>query len=145
MGRNPLMRTFRPGKTVLSLLEEILIRRIDGPAWAETVYGTPVDEVRRFGRKVLRGIPKEIADIVDATATTGGGSAPDEAFRSFSIEIKTEESPDGLLAKLRNLPVPLIGTIENGRVRLNLSTLLREDAILLRDSLKDVLGIVEES
>ncbi|GAB4221659.1 MAG: L-seryl-tRNA(Sec) selenium transferase [Spirochaetales bacterium] len=141
--KHPLMRAFRPGKTILSLLEEVLIRRVDGFAYTESVYSIPMNELKKFGRKILKGIPREVADLVPAYGTTGGGSAPDEKFRSLAIELTTEEKPESLLRRMRDLPVPLIGMIENGKVRLNLSTLSGENPQEVRDALLTVLNPAE--
>jgi L-seryl-tRNA(Ser) seleniumtransferase len=140
---HPLLRAFRPGKTVYSLLEETLVRRINGPgpSYAEQVYGKPQEELRRFGRRVLKGIPKDLADIVSATATTGGGSAPDEYFQSLSIELRGGPKPEEAVAFLRGLPLPIIASVEDGKVRLNLSTLLFEDAAYIRGSLANLFGL----
>ena len=139
--KHPLMRAFRPGKTILSLLEEVLIRRVDGFSYTEAVYSIPLEDLRRFGRKILKGIPREIADLVPAFGTTGGGSAPDEKFRSLAIEIKTEEKPATLLRRMRDLPLPLIGTIEDGKVKLNLSTLYGDSPQEVRSVLLAVLDL----
>jgi L-seryl-tRNA(Ser) seleniumtransferase len=143
LSKHPLMRAFRPGKTILSLLEEVLIRRVDGLSFTESVYSIPLEDLRRFGRKILKGIPREAADLVGAFGTTGGGSAPDEKFRSLAIEIRTEEKPETLLRRMRDLPLPLIGTIEEGKVRLNLSTLYGENPVEVRNALLAVLNLPE--
>ncbi|MCX7786423.1 MAG: L-seryl-tRNA(Sec) selenium transferase [Spirochaetes bacterium] len=138
---HPLMRAIRPGKTILSLLEEVLIRRVDGPSYTESIYSIPLEELKKFGRRILKGIPREIADLVPSFGTTGGGSAPDEKFRSLAIELKTEEKPESLLSRMRDLPVPLIGIIEGDRVKLNLSTLWGESVGEVRAALFSVLNL----
>ena len=140
---HPMMRTFRPGKTIYSLLEEILIRKMNGPesGYPERIYAKSMEELRRFGRRILKGIPKETADIVPAMAATGGGSAPDEYFGSLAIEICADTRPGKILKSLRNLEIPIIGVVEEGKVHLNLSTLIGEDAAYIRTSLMAVLGI----
>ncbi len=147
LGRNPLMRAFRPGKTVYSLLEESLVRKLNGPepGYAESVYSKSTEELRRFGRRVLKGIPKELADLVPVTATTGGGSAPDEYFHSLAVEIRGPGKPEEIVRKLRERPLPIIAVVEDGAVRLNLSTLFRENPAEIRESLEDVLDLPKPS
>jgi len=147
LGKNPLMRAFRPGKTVYSLLEESLVRKLNGPepGYAESVYSKSMEELRRFGRRVLKGIPKDLADLVPVTATTGGGSAPDEYFHSLAVEIRGPGKPEEIVRKLRQRPLPIIAVVEEGAVRLNLSTLFRENPAVIRESLQDVLGLPEPS
>jgi hypothetical protein len=46
---------------------------------------------------------------------------------SLAIEIVTDRDPRAVLEDLRGLPVPVIGTIANARVRLALATMHGED------------------
>ena len=141
--RHPLLRAFRPGKTVYSLLEETLVRKLNGPepGYAESVYSKSQEELRRFGRRILKGIPKEAADLVQVTATTGGGSAPDEYFHSLAVELRSPKKPEELVRAFRERPRPIIAVVEDGTVRLNLSTLYRETPAELREALLDVLDL----
>jgi len=139
--KHPLLRAFRPGKTILSLLEEVLIRRVDGVSFVESIYSVPLEDLKRFGRRILKGIPRELADLVPSFGTTGGGSAPDEKFRSLAIELNTGEKPESLLSRMRELPVPLIGIVEEDKVKLNLSTLWGESASEVRAALLAVLNL----
>ncbi|MFQ3619605.1 MAG: L-seryl-tRNA(Sec) selenium transferase [Spirochaetales bacterium] len=143
LSRHPLMRAFRPGKTIFSLLEEVLIQRVDGTSFTEEVYSLPHEELKKFGRRILKGIPKEVADLVPALGATGGGSAPEERFRSLAIELRSTISPKELLEKLREQPIPIIGIIENEKVQLNLSTLYGENPSIIRKALFSVLSLSE--
>lgn len=143
LAAHPLMRVLRPGKTVYSLLEAALVEKLNEPGtgYAETVYSKTQEELRRFGRRVLKGIPKEAADLVSVKATTGGGTAPDEYFHSLAIELRGTRKPEEIAARLRDRPVPIIAILDEGTVRLNLSTLYNENAAVLREALNEVLDI----
>jgi seryl-tRNA(Sec) selenium transferase len=129
---------FRPGKTIYSLMEEALVARLNQAAEppVEAVLSLPVEQLRSRGEAVMAGLAPETARIVDSTVTTGGGSAPDEHFPSLSIELLSREKPEELLTALRRMEPPIVGKILDGRVQLNLATLLPEEVQLVADSLK---------
>ena len=139
LSRHPLNRVFRPGKTVLSLLEECLVRRLNGgPAGAAAVLSLSPEELQRRGRRVLRGLDPARVRLVPAKMTPGGGSAPDEYYPCLAVELTGE--PQALLARLREWETPIIGTIAEDRVLLNLATVLPEEIQVLRSALQSILG-----
>ena len=138
LSRHPLHRIFRPGKTVLSLLEECLVRRLNGSAGAAEALALSLEELQRRGRRVLRGVDSARARLEPAAMTPGGGSAPDEDFPSLAVEL-SGEAP-ALLARLREWDTPIIGTIAEGKVLLNLATVLPEELPVLRSALQAILG-----
>ncbi len=142
LSRHPLNRVFRPGKTIYSLMEEALVARLNRTAEppVETVLSLPMEELRARGESLLSELPPDAARLVDSTVTTGGGSAPDEHFPSLSIELVADEKPEKMLAALRRLEPPIVGTIVDRKVQLNLATLLPEEVQLVGESLKRLLG-----
>jgi L-seryl-tRNA(Ser) seleniumtransferase len=138
LARHPLHRIFRPGKTVLSLLEECLVRRLNGGSGAAAALALSPEELQRRGRRVLRGVDSARARLVPATMTPGGGSAPDEDYPSLAVEL-SGEAP-ALLAALRERDTPIIGTIAQDKVLLNLATILPEELPVLRSALQALLG-----
>jgi L-seryl-tRNA(Ser) seleniumtransferase len=132
--RHQLMRIFRPGKTIYSLMEEVLITRLNGywEGHTQQVLKTPLEELKKCAQKLSRNIDKDLVRIIDSKSSTGGGSAPGEYFQSLSIELLFNETPDKLLHRLRNSEPPIIGTIHAGKVRLNLATLLEMDIPVVR-------------
>jgi len=138
LARHPLHRIFRPGKTVLSLLEECLVRRLNGGSGAAAPLALSLEELQRRGRRVLRGVDSARARLVPAVMTPGGGSAPDEDYPSLAVEL-SGEAP-ALLAALREWEPPIVGTIAEDRVLLNLATVLPEELPVLRSALQAVLA-----
>jgi L-seryl-tRNA(Ser) seleniumtransferase len=138
---HPLNRVFRPGKTIYSLMEEALVARLNQTVEppVEAVLSLPMEELRARGETLLRQLPPKSARLVDSTVTSGGGSAPDESFPSLSIELLVTEKPKQLLAALRGMEPPIVGTIVEDRVQLNLATLLPEEVRLVGESLKVLL------
>jgi L-seryl-tRNA(Ser) seleniumtransferase len=138
LSKHPLNRVFRPGKTIYSLMEEILIARLNGEGDppVQAVLSLCPEELRKRGRSLLKGLPGEAARLVDSTVQTGGGSAPDERFPSVSVELISGEKPQAVLTALREMDPPIIGTIVDGRVQLNLATLLPGEAQTVAEALK---------
>jgi len=129
LAAHPLARALRPGKAVYALLEELLVERLNGSAagHAGRILSLTREELERMGRRILRKVPAGSARLVASELSTGGGSAPDESVPSLAIEIVTDRDPRAVLEDLRGLPVPVIGTIANARVRLALATMHGED------------------
>jgi L-seryl-tRNA(Ser) seleniumtransferase len=142
LGRHPLNRVFRPGKTIYSLMEEALVARLnrDTEPPVEAVLRLPPEELKRRGENLLAELPPQTARLVESTVTPGGGSAPDEHLPSLSIELEVPGKARDLLDALRGMDPPVIGTIVEGRVRLNLATLLPEELPLVAESLKRLIS-----
>ena len=142
LSSHPLARAFRPGKTVYSLLEEHLVRRLNGldPGHAARILSIPQDELARMGKRILKGLPQAKASVVQSQISTGGGSSPDESFPSLSIELSAERDPEEVLRELRTMEIPIIGTIESNRVRLSLATMYGEDERYLSRAIRGALG-----
>lgn len=142
LAAHPLLRVVRPGKTIYSLLEEHLVARLNdgGIGQAERILALPPEELRTMGKKILEKIPEGRASLVSSKISTGGGSAPDEYFPSLSIELASEQKPEDLLRSLRNLETPIIGVIEDGRVRLSLATMHGESEHDIATAIRTVLG-----
>jgi L-seryl-tRNA(Ser) seleniumtransferase len=123
-----LIRVFRPGKTVYSLLEEHCIRRINGEESlpSATLRKDP-GKTKKLARRILKGIPSALARIVPAEFSVGGGSSPDEYFPTVAIEITGGGAPETLMEKMRGWDPPIIGVIQEGRVRLFPVTLFHKD------------------
>lgn len=141
LARHPLYRAFRPGKTVLSLLERRLAALLNGvasPAFAASRRDP--SELRRFGRRLLSRLPRDRARLVPSQAAWGGGSTPDEGFPSLALSLTPANSADRLLAALREAPVPVIGYIREDRVFLDLGTLFGEDPARVAASVSDALA-----
>lgn len=113
---HPLSRVFRPGKTIYSLLEQFLVEKLNGS---------------------LRG---QAEQLIASTLATGGGSGSDESYPSISIELEAGGDPQLALDRLRELDPPIIGTIADGKVLLNLATVHLGELELLRAALQLLLG-----
>ncbi len=139
--KHPLMRVFRPGKSIYSLLEGTLVRRLNGEGTRVSEgLSLSLSELRKRGSTLLKGLDRSRLSLTGSTFTTGGGSSPDETFPSISVTLESDISPDSLLRSLRHAEIPIIGTIHEGKVHLNLATIQPEEIPLVRSVLKDSLG-----
>jgi L-seryl-tRNA(Ser) seleniumtransferase len=136
MARNPLYRAFRPGKTVLSLLERVLAQRLNGePGIAASAMAMPADELKKLARKIKAKLPKGCAVVIDTMAASGGGSGTDEAFESIGLSITPPSTANALQAALRKAPVPLIAIAREGKVVVDMATLSGEDPGVVADTI----------
>ena len=141
LGRHPLYRAFRPGKTILTLLERRLAARLNGePSRAEEARDRDPKDLRRYGRRILSRLPRGRARLVPSRAAWGGGSTPDETFPSLALELGPAGPPEPLLSALREAPVPVVGLIRDDRGLLDLSTLWGTEPALAAASVSDALA-----
>jgi L-seryl-tRNA(Ser) seleniumtransferase len=136
--RNPLMRAFRPGKTVLSLLEARLVEALSGVSAAVSPRDT--GSLEAFGHAILSALPEGMAGMIPSVASTGGGTSPDEGFPSRAIELLVPHSSSALLAAFRRGDPPLVAGVRSGRVRLDLAALAGEDPSRLARLILDAVA-----
>ncbi len=144
IGKHPLMRVFRPGKTVISLLEALLQRKsgnlsID-PNLNPLVH--EADSLKKC-RYLKRSVSRNRLKIVKSKSCTGGGSSPDEYFPSSSVELQTREGikADSVLKILRAQSPPVLGFIHDEKVNLDPSVLSDSELKQLSTTLKDLENI----
>ncbi len=125
---HPLYRTFRPGKTVLAILERVLVARLNGLSGpAALARAREHDELKKFARKIRNKCPKGSASLVESVAASGGGTGPDETFSSAALELSAPVKPEVLLTALRRAPTPLVAIIRDGKVQVDMAALADED------------------
>lgn len=138
--RSPLYRVLRPGKTVLTLLEHSMVRRLNGELPPVLrLYDRSVEELRLLGEQIIEALPEHSCTLVEAPMTLGGGSCPDEQVPGIAIRLNMKASPERLLSSLRAMDVPIIGTIEHKAVNLNLGAVSAQDVPLIIESLRKLL------
>ena len=139
--RHPLIRTMRPGKTIYSLLETTLIRRMENPGAVSRHAGaaSSAEETAEKCKKLKRGLSTDKFKLADDTQCIGGGSTPDQFFKSKSIEIHSEKlQPEQIIKLLRDADPPVIGTIKHEHACLNPAALGEEELKVLKNILKSI-------
>ncbi|MCE1157697.1 MAG: L-seryl-tRNA(Sec) selenium transferase [Spirochaetia bacterium] len=155
LSRHPLMRAFRPGKIILSLLEANLLAKLGGgaPSVPETsasgiaALGSAAQKalalsaepglktLRSLARKITRTLPKDRIALLRSRGALGGGSTPDQTFPSLALGISPLRSAESLSAGLRQAPLPLVARIENEKIIIDLITLADEDPRQVADTI----------
>ncbi|MCA9881182.1 MAG: L-seryl-tRNA(Sec) selenium transferase [Thermomicrobiales bacterium] len=145
--RHPLARAVRADKVALAGVAATLRHYVQGnavaqvPVWRmisaspETLRKRGVALVSTLGRQ---GVP---AEVVETQASVGGGSLPGETLASWAVALKPApgSSVDALAQRLRvGLALEAVpgvfGRIDEGRVLLDLRTVLPEDDAALADA-----------
>ncbi|MGH9303001.1 MAG: L-seryl-tRNA(Sec) selenium transferase, partial [Acidimicrobiales bacterium] len=131
-GRHPLYRALRPGRLVLSALQETLLAylRRDGasiPFWS--MAATPVSELSRRARELAVG------EVVECESVAGGGSLPGLGIPSAGVALAGD-----LTAGLRRRKVPIVARVHEGRTLADLRTVDPADDAELAAGLCDVIG-----
>ena len=141
--KNPLMRAFRPGRIVYSLLEELLVRKLN-----RSPEGLGVAEKSVTGHEGIEQRARQLAAalgdygrLVSAQMVVGGGTLPDEFFPSWSVELLVNKASEQVMSDLRAMSLPVIGVIRNDRVQLNMAAVLPQELSVLTDQLRSYLGL----
>jgi L-seryl-tRNA(Ser) seleniumtransferase len=125
--REPLFRALRCDKLVLSALEATVDSYLRGDARIPVLEMMRVtgEELReRAARMIaaLDGLPLAVR-IGVGSSRIGGGTLPRSALASVTVDVKHPTlGAQDLAARLRERPVPVIGYVSRGSVRLDLRT-----------------------
>ena len=136
--RHPLKRALRVPKMTLAALEATLLayRRPDRLA-AELptlrLLTRPLAELNALAARLAPRLAAVLGEgwqveSVASTAQAGSGSLPDQAIASVALALSpagkgSGKALAGMAARLRGLPVPVIGRIADGRLLLDLRCL----------------------
>jgi len=149
ISRHPLMRGLRLDKLTLAALEATLELALDPqlgraqiPLWAMISAPLAALNARALAlANKLGSIPGLRVEVVDSTASVGGGSAPGQAIPSRAVALLPQPgheitSADQLAAALRRAHPPVVARIHQGKVLLDLRSILPDQD----DDLLDVIA-----
>ncbi len=139
--RHPLARAFRADKFTLAGLSATLRHYARGEAHREVpvirMLAMSKSDIARRATQVSAQIADWLsanglrAELVDGESTVGGGSLPGETLPTTLIALTSDaRSPHEILAALRARGV--VARISNGRVTLDLRTVLDDDELVRR-------------
>ena len=138
--RNPLKRALRLDKMTIAALEAVLRLHRDPERLAQRsptlrLLTRPAADIEAVGQRLLPLVRAALVGRVDVVllpcrSQIGSGSLPVDRLDSHCLSLSAPHGtrrsggfPDRLAAALRGLPVPVIGRIEDGALRLDLRCL----------------------
>jgi L-seryl-tRNA(Ser) seleniumtransferase len=134
--RNPLKRALRLDKLTLAALAAVLRLYKDPDRAAERIptlrlLSRQLDEIRAQAARLAPLVQAHVKEKVETTACEseiGSGAAPTARIASFGLALRPGTTR--LAARLRALPVPVIGRLQEGALILDLRTLEDEAAFV---------------
>ncbi len=134
MRGHPLVRALRADKLCLAALEATLTAYLEGSAREElptvAMIQTPAAELEGRAGKLAAGLeraaPELKIDVAPSVARSGGGTLPVYEIPSFAVRIAGVDA-DLLAEKLRAADPPTVGRVYEGRLWLDVRTLLPGD------------------
>ena len=141
INRNPLKRALRLDKIRLAAIEATLRLYRDPDRLAERLptlrmLTRPREEIAAQAQRLLAPVAAMLSDyrvqVVDCTSQIGSGALPVETLPSAALAFTGEggDAPEKLAARLRALPMPVIGRIRDGALLLDLRCLPDDGALL---------------
>jgi L-seryl-tRNA(Ser) seleniumtransferase len=147
MRRHPLVRALRADKLCLAALEATLNAYLEGVAREELptlrMLYAPVSEVeeraRRIAEEMAPAAPDLKVDVVPSVARSGGGTLPTREIPSFAVRLGGADA-DSLADRLRAAEPPVVGRVHDGKLWLDVRTLLPEDEEAVVRALRGARG-----
>ncbi len=142
--KNALFRTMRVDKIVFAMLEKMLAFYLNDE-WTTkikvwSILSLNESDLYRRGKELLKKLGSPAGISVEATsAYVGGGALPESSIPSVAIVFSPEFNATALLKKFRDMPVPIIGRIDDDRLILDLKAIDESDLPYLRDAISSVL------
>jgi L-seryl-tRNA(Ser) seleniumtransferase len=136
MRRHPLARALRADKLCLAALEATLTAYLEGTAREELptlqMLYAPAEEVKgradRLADRLTRAAPNLTVDVAPSVARSGGGTLPLYEIPSYAVRlIDGADDANALAEKLRLADPPVVGRVGEGRLWLDVRTLLDGD------------------
>lgn len=140
ISKNQLMRTYRVGRAVASLMQETLVFYLNqGESAAARSLNTKNSEIKFRAEKIMSALPNGKAAVVEKPFSLGGGSTPDTGFSSWAIKLVSKKSAERIKSELRSFDIPIIGFIENDTFFLHLASVSEKDDEYIISCLQQVI------
>jgi L-seryl-tRNA(Ser) seleniumtransferase len=129
--KHPLARALRVDKTTLAGLEATLLAYLHGratediPVWR--MIACAPERLRARAERLASAIVG--AEVVACASAIGGGSLPGETLPSFAVALPGPA--DDIARRLRHAAPPVVGRIADGRLLLDVRTVLAEQEVAL--------------
>jgi L-seryl-tRNA(Ser) seleniumtransferase len=147
MRRHPLVRALRADKLCLAALEATLNSYLEGTAPEELptlrMLHAPASEVeeraRRLAEEMARAAPDLEVDVAPSVARSGGGTLPTHEVPSFAVCLGGTDA-ESLAERLRAAEPPVVGRVHEGRLWLDVMTILPGDEEAVVGAVGDARG-----
>ena len=147
MRRHPLSRALRADKLCLAALEATLNSYLEGTAEQDLptlrMIRTPVSKLEERATNLAEELRRNVAglevDVTPSVARSGGGTLPTYEIPSFAVRLGGTD-PEALAEELRSGDPPVIGRVREGRLWLDVRTLLPGDEEAVIGALRDAHG-----
>src|SRR5262249_34128099 len=134
--KDPLMRAFRLDKMTLAALEATLRLYLNEPQALHEVQvlrmlGTPLEDLHQRAEVLAKRL-REVdgvasVDVCPDEAFVGGGSLPDQALKTWVLEVEARAVSDADLAQRLRLGRPAVmGRLRGGKLVLDVRTIFGE-------------------
>lgn len=142
ISKHQLMRTYRVGRAVASLMQACLIRYLNSeksPASCLLVQD-PEDIKIRCNElaDALKTKQNLKAEVIPAQFSLGGGSTPDIGFPTYAVKLTGKKSPDQIKNILRDLQRPIIVIVENDAIIVHLISVQKDDDEYIAKALSEI-------
>ncbi len=149
MRRHPLARALRADKLCLAALEATLASYLEGTAREELptskMLHAPAEEMKekadRLAGKIARAVPTLAVDVAPSIARSGGGTLPLYEVPSYAVRLESGSgSAEAVAEKLRFADPPVVGRVGEGKLWLDVRTLLDGDEEAILEAVENLGG-----
>ncbi|MYE87511.1 L-seryl-tRNA(Sec) selenium transferase [Candidatus Poribacteria bacterium] len=152
--KNPLMRALRVGKLTIAALEATLRLYLNEKELTEKLpmlqrYTRSLAELRESTEKLAHQLQKIFGDTVqvtveDSTAQLGSGSLPVDTLPSLAVNLHVPQiSAETLAAHFRAQPIPVIGRVQDERLRFDGRTVFETELAHIVEAAKGVMEKIQ--
>jgi L-seryl-tRNA(Ser) seleniumtransferase len=143
--KDPLMRAFRLDKMTLAALEATLRLYLNEERALRDVpvlrmLGTPLEDLRQRAEGLaarLRNVSGLAARAAEDVAYVGGGSLPDQAMKTWVVEVEAAGRSDADLAyRLRTGTPAVVGRLRDGKLVLDVRTVFPHQEAPLAEAVR---------
>jgi L-seryl-tRNA(Ser) seleniumtransferase len=144
MRSNSLFRALRVDKMTYAALEATLlayVKREYGAIPALRMMSLTKEELSARAELIKQQVqsPRMKLNVIDGESLLGGGAAPSSVLPTRLLSVTSDDmSADELSARLRHSDPPIIARVEEGRVLLDLRTVLPEQDSLIAVALQRI-------
>ena len=149
MRNHPLLRALRADKFTLTAIEEVLKCYLDQKEAVQKIptlrmLTRPVEEIKEKARVCADRWNQEGASVQirveKCISKAGGGALPETEIPSYGVALEsTEITVEEIESRMRNLSVPVIGRIKEGRFLLDMRTFSEEGIEYLATQIRHVM------